>query len=106
MLYFIYYLMFSQKYFEIHFISEERFYSIIIIICDSNISGYVTFSPLSHTFNNLKCYTCRFLCKNFFYVSPLAGMFFRQVSLAGIFWGILTPPPVISYGSSLKIMTS
>ena len=42
----------------------------------------------------------------FFDVSPLAGIFFRQVSFAEIFWGIVTPPPVISNGPSLKIMTS
>ena len=110
----IYFLIFYQKYFEIHFTSEERDF-MIIIICDSNISGnddcveskpllliycvewrnikqlfscfqikvlkhklrisihfifrhcfMLPFSPLSHTVNNLKCYACRFLCKNLF----------------------------------------
>ena len=32
----------------------------------------------------------------FFYVSPFAGFFLRQVSLAGIFLGVVTPLPVIS----------
>ena len=62
----------------------------------------LSFPPLSHTFNNLRCYACGFLCKNLFYVSPLAGFVFRQVSLAEIYFGgIVTPPPVIYNGPSV-----
>ena len=39
MLDFLSYVMFYQKCFEIHFISEERDFIVYIIVCDSNISG-------------------------------------------------------------------
>ena len=53
---------------------------------------FYLFFPLSHTFDNLKCCVCRFLCTNFFfYVSPLAGFFLG---------GNYHPPPVISNGLS------
>ena len=75
----------------------------------------LSFPPLSHTFNNLRCYACGFLCKNLFYVSPLAGFVFRQVSLAGIFLGELSPylrlfiyngPSVTSWQKSCFVMYS
>ena len=51
----------------------------------------LSFSPLSHTFNNLKsCYACRFLCKIFFTYHRLQD-FFWQVSLAGISFWELSP---------------
>ena len=58
-------------------------------------------TPLSHDFNNLKCYPCRFLSKFFFYVSPLAGFFLDKFPLQEFFLEIVTPPPVISNGPSL-----
>ena len=65
---------------------------------------YVTFSPLSRTLNNLKCYACRFLCKIFFWLRITARrIFLRQVFFAGILLlGTVTLSPVISNGPSLK----
>ena len=51
----------------------------------------LTFPPLSHAFNNLKRNECRFLGRIFIYASPLAGIFFRQVSLAEFFFGNFHP---------------
>ena len=39
----------------------------------------------------IKCYACRFLCKNFFFTYHRSqDFFFRQVPLAGIFLGELS----------------
>ena len=61
------------------------------------------FSLLSHTFNNLKCYTRRFLCKHFCFTYYRSQHFFfgDKFPLQEIFLGIVTPPPVICHGPSL-----
>ena len=48
-------------------------------------------TPLSHDFNNFKCYPCRFLSKFFFLRITARRIFFRQVSLAEIFFWELSP---------------
>ena len=46
------------------------------------------------------------LCTNIsFKPQPLAGIFFSQVSLAGIFFRTNHPPPAISNGPSLRATT-
>ena len=58
-MYFLYYLMFYQKYFEIHFIPEERDFIVYINVCDSNISGdddCVESKPLLFMFYCMKKY--------------------------------------------------
>ena len=42
----------------------------------------------------------------FFWYYRLQEFPFREVSLAGILWGIATPPPVISNGPPLRIRNS
>ena len=65
--------------------------SLDIVLCflfPSSLASLL-WAALSHSFNNRKCYACRFLCKNFFYVSPLAGLFlktsFRTLGTRGFF---------------------
>ena len=56
------------------------------------------------TFNNINKMLCMSLpLREFFSRITAHRIFFRPVSLAGIFLGIVTPPPVISDGLSLSM---
>ena len=47
----------------------------------------LSFPPLSHTFNNLRCYACGFLCKNFFTYHRWQDLFLDKFLLQEFFWG-------------------
>ena len=69
-------IIYVLLYEEISYICFQGYVFFLCFLFPGSLASLLCVA-LSHSFNNRKCYACRFLCKNLFYVSPVAGFFLK-----------------------------
>ena len=90
--------------FQIKVLKHKLRISVLFIFRHCSVSYLL---PLSHSLNNPKCYTCRFLCKTFFFTYHRSQDFFKdKFPLQEFIFGNVAPPPVISNTNTIIGLTA